>query len=191
MLAEGVHFPRAVRRQEADQLRLDADPLSQRHIGPQEPLLCGAPTPTAKTRSAPRSSTGRRTASYDRRKPLEECRVQLKDHHDGYIDQAEFDLEQAQLALNNYAKVGGAKSGRGGRAAGRDVILRPVRSPRDDELPPGRPPGQPVYRCDRPNLMRRGYPVASPLAACASAPRWPGELLRAVEPDGDRGGGGG
>jgi hypothetical protein len=32
-------FSSTVRRQANDRLRLDADPLSQRHIGPQEPLL--------------------------------------------------------------------------------------------------------------------------------------------------------
>jgi hypothetical protein len=38
----------------------------------------------------------------------------LKDHHEGYIDWAEFEQNQKQLAANTYGKVGVAKSGRGG-----------------------------------------------------------------------------
>ena len=53
---------------------------------------------------------GRATAG----KPLEEWEVLLKDHHDGYIDWAEFERNQKQLAVNA-CKLGGAKSGRGGR----------------------------------------------------------------------------
>ena len=74
-----------------------------------------APTPTAKARTAPRLSTagpGRATATA----PLEEWEVLLKGHHEGYIDWAEFDRNQTQLAPNDYAKPRGAKSGRGGRA---------------------------------------------------------------------------
>jgi Recombinase len=57
---------------------------------------------------------GRARKSYGHRKPLEELEVLLKDHHDGYIDWAEFERNQQQLAFNAYGKAGGVKSGRGG-----------------------------------------------------------------------------
>jgi hypothetical protein len=46
----------------------------------------------------------------------------LKDHHEGYIDWAEFERNQKQLAANAYGRVGEVKSGRGGQAL-RSVCL--------------------------------------------------------------------
>ena len=40
MLAQGSSLSAAIRRQEAGRLRLDADPLPQRDLGAQEPVLC-------------------------------------------------------------------------------------------------------------------------------------------------------
>jgi DNA invertase Pin-like site-specific DNA recombinase len=124
---------------------------------------------------------GRARTSYGHRKPLEEWDVLLKDHHDGYIGWAEFERNQKQLAVNNYGKAGGAKSGRGGRAllagllscgrCGRHLMVSYS----------GRPPGQPVYRCDRPNLMlglSRCFTFGGLRVDAAIAK----ELLRAVEP---------
>jgi hypothetical protein len=54
--------------------------------------------------------------SYGHPKPLEQWEVLLKDHHDGYIDWAEFERNQEQLAVNAFGKAGGVKSGRGERA---------------------------------------------------------------------------
>ena len=70
----------------------------------------------AKARSAPRLSTDGPARATATAKPLEEWEVLLKEHHDGYIDWAECERNQKQLAVNAYGKVGGAKSGRGGRA---------------------------------------------------------------------------
>ena len=42
--------------------------------------------------------------------------VVLKDHHEGYIEWAEFERNQKQLAANAYGRVGEVKSGRGGQA---------------------------------------------------------------------------
>lgn len=88
--------------------------------------------------------------SYGRPKPLEQWEVLLKDHHDGYIDWAEFERNQKQLAVNAFGKAGGVKSGCGGRVllagllscgrCGRHVMVSYS----------GRRPGQPVYRCERP-----------------------------------------
>ena len=59
---------------------------------------------------------GRLRKSYGHGKPLDQWDVMLKEHHEAYIDWAEFERNQKQLAVNAYGRVGGAKSGRGGRA---------------------------------------------------------------------------
>jgi hypothetical protein len=66
-------------------------------------------------------ASGRRSAigaqkTYGHGKPFEEWEVVLKDHHEGYIDWAEFERNQKQLAANAYGRVGEVKSGRGGQA---------------------------------------------------------------------------
>jgi len=119
--------------------------------------------------------------TYGHAKPMEEWEVLLKDHHEGYIDWAEFERNQAQLAANSYGKSGGRKSGRGGRAlliglltcgrCGRGLAVAYV----------GGSPGRPRYRCDRPNLhlgLNRclGFGGARVDEAIAA------EILRVVEP---------
>ena len=159
---------------------MDADPLSQRDLGPQEPVLCGR---LRLRQRAKRTAIvdGRARTSYGHRKPLEEWEVLLKDHHDGYIDWAEFDRNQTQLALNNYAKVGGAKSGRGGRALLAGMLSCGRCGRRLMVSYSGRPPGQPVYRCDRPNLML-GLPRCFTFGGLRVDAAMARELLRAVEP---------
>jgi hypothetical protein len=113
---------------------------------------------------------GRARKSYGHRKPLEEWEVLLKDHHDGYIDWAEFERNQKQLAVNAYGKVGGAKSGRGGRAllAG---LLSCSRCGRHLMVSySGRPPGQPFIGVSVPTRCS-GCPGASRSAAYGSTPR--------------------
>src|SRR3954453_9199297 len=58
---------------------------------------------------------GRARKTYGHGKQLETWEVLIKDHHEGYIDWAEFERNQALLAANAYGRVGGVKSGRGGR----------------------------------------------------------------------------
>ena len=60
------------------------------------------------------AAPGRATVTANRLKNGRLC--SKTNPHDGYIDWAEFDRNQTQLALNNYAKVEARKSGRGGRA---------------------------------------------------------------------------
>ena len=80
----------------------------------------------------------------------QECEILLKDHHEGYIDWAEFERNQKQLAANAYRRQDGAKSGRGGRALFVGHFdLRPLRTAFDGELHRDGPPSRPVYRCDR------------------------------------------
>ena len=174
-------LPEAVRRQADDLLRLDADPLPQRDRALKNPFYAGAYV-YGKSEKRVAVVDGRARKSYGHGKPLEDWEVLIKDHHDGYIDWAEFERNQALLAANAYGRVGGAKSGRGGRAllagmltcgrCGRGLAVAYA----------GTPPGRPVYRCDRPNLAL-GLPrclgfggsrvdAASRRRYCASSSPW-------------------
>lgn len=124
---------------------------------------------------------GRVRKSYGHDKPIEAWDVLLKDHHEGYIDWAEFERNQAQLAANAYGKVGGTKSARGGRAlliglltcgrCGRGLAVAYA----------GKSPGRPIYRCDRPNLML-GLPRCLGFGGSRIDAAVAAELLRVVEP---------
>ena len=59
---------------------------------------------------------GRARKTYGHHRPLQDCEILLKEHHEGYIDWAEFERNQTQLAANAYRRPDGAESGRGGRA---------------------------------------------------------------------------
>src|SRR5215469_3552210 len=124
---------------------------------------------------------GRARTSYRHRKPLEEWEVLLKDHHEGYIDWAEFERNQKQLAVNAYSIVGGAKSGRGGRALLAGVLSCGRCGRRLMVGYSGRPPGQPAYRCRRANQML-GLPRCLTFGGLRVDAAIARELLRAVEP---------
>jgi len=123
---------------------------------------------------------GRARKSYGHRKPLEEWEVLLKDHHEGYIDWAEYERNQKQLATNNYAKTGGVKSGRGGRALLAGLLSCGRCSRRLVVSYSGRLP-QPVYRCERPNQMF-GLPRCFTFGGLRVDAAIARELLHAVEP---------
>ena len=124
---------------------------------------------------------GRMRKSYGHRKPMAEWEVVLKDHHEGYIDWAEFERNQAQLAANAFGKAGGTKSGRGGRAL-LGGLLSCGRCGRTMSVAyAGRSAGNPVYRCNRRKLqlgLERclGFGGARVDAAVAD------DILRVVEP---------
>src|ERR1700752_649166 len=180
ILAERVHFPRP-----SDGKKLVAfewTPIRYRNVISvlKNPFYAGA---YAYGKGEKRTAIvdGRARKSYGHRKPLEAWEVLLKDHHDGYIDWAEFERNQKQLAVNAYSKAGGAKSGRGGRAllagliscgrCGRHLMVSYS----------GRSPGQPVYRCERPNQML-GLPRCFTFGGLRVDTAVARELLRAVEP---------
>jgi excisionase family DNA binding protein len=123
---------------------------------------------------------GRARKSYGHRKPLEQWEILLKDHHEGYIDWAEFERNQKQLAANNYAKMGGVKSGRGGRALLAGLLSCGRCGRRLVVSYSGRLP-QPVYRCERPNQMF-GLPRCFTFGGLRVDAAVVRELLRAVEP---------
>jgi excisionase family DNA binding protein len=124
---------------------------------------------------------GRARKTYGHGKRLETWEVLIKGHHEGYIDWAEFERNQALLAANAYGRVGGAKSGRGGRAllsgmltcgrCGRGLAVAYT----------GAPPGRPVYRCDRPNLAL-GLPRCLSFGGSRVDAAVATEVLRVVEP---------
>jgi DNA invertase Pin-like site-specific DNA recombinase len=180
MKAEQIHFPRP-----SDGKRLvafDWTPIRYRNVISviKNPFYAGAYV-YGKSEKRTVIVDGRARKSYGHGKPLEAWEVLLKDHHEGYIDWAEFERNQAQLAANAYGRVGGAKSGRGGRAllagllscgrCGRRLVVSYA----------GRSPGQPVYRCDRSNQML-GLPRCMTFGGSRIDAAMARELLRAVEP---------
>jgi excisionase family DNA binding protein len=124
---------------------------------------------------------GRARKSYGHGKPLAEWEVLLKDHHEAYINWAEFERNQKQLAVNNYAKLGGAKSGRGGRALLAGLLACGHCGRRLMVSYSGRSPGQPVYRCNLPNQML-GLPRCLTFGGLRVDAAVARELLRAVAP---------
>ena len=115
MSAERVHFPRP-----SDGNRMIAfewQPIRYRNVISmlKNPFYAGV---YAYGKSEKRTALvdGRVRKSYGHHKPLEQYQVLLKNHHEGYIEWAEFERNQALLAANAFGTVGGAKSGRGGRA---------------------------------------------------------------------------
>lgn len=180
MTADRVHFPRPSDGKKL--VTFEWTPIRYRNVISvlKNPFYAGA-YGYGKSEKRTMLVDGRLRKSYGHGKPLEAWEVLLKDHHQGYIDWAEYERNQTQFAANAYGRVGGAKSGRGGRAllAG---LLTCGRCGRHLAVAyTGRPPGRPVYRCDRPNLML-GLPrclgFGGPRVDAAVA----GEILRAVQP---------
>lgn len=124
---------------------------------------------------------GRARRSYGHGKPAGTWEVFIKDHHEGYISWEAYERNQKQLALNNYGRAGGTKSGRGGKALLSGVMTCGRCGRRLSVAYTGNPQSRPVYRCDKPNLMMglpRCMTFGGPRVDAAVA----GELLRAVEP---------
>ena len=124
---------------------------------------------------------GRARKSYGHHKPPEAWDVVIHDHHEGCIDRAEFDCNQAILAANAYGRSGGQKSGRGGRAL-LSSMLTCGRCGRGLAVAyTGRMPGRPTYRCDRPNQML-GLPHCLSFGGSRVDAAIGAEILRVVEP---------
>lgn len=177
---EGVFFPRP-----SDGKRLtsfDWTPIRYRNVIGilKNPFYAGAYV-YGKSEKRVAVVDGRARKSYGHGKPPEDWEVVIHDHHPGYIDQAEYERNQALLAANAYGRVGGQKSGRGGRAllsgmlscgrCGRGLAVAYT----------GAPPGRPTYRCDRPNLML-GLPRCLGFGGLRVDAAIAAEILRVVEP---------
>jgi excisionase family DNA binding protein len=119
--------------------------------------------------------------SYGHSKPYGTWEVMIKDHHEGYISWDEFERNQKQLALNNYGRAGGIKTGRGGRALLSGIMTCGRCGRRLSVAYTGNSQSRPVYRCYKPNLMMglpRCMTFGGPRVDSAIAK----ELLRVVEP---------
>jgi excisionase family DNA binding protein len=180
MLAEHIHFPRPSDGKKL--VSFDWTPIRYRNVISvlKNPFYAGAYA-YGKGEKRTEIVDGRARKTYGHRKPLEEWEVLLKNHHEGYIDWAEFERNQKQLAVNAYGTLGGAKSGRGGRALLAGLLSCGRCGRRLVVSYSGRPPGQPVYRCDRPNLML-GLPRCFTFGGLRVDAAIARELLRAVEP---------
>jgi excisionase family DNA binding protein len=180
LTADRLHFPRS--SDGRTMTTFEWTPIRYRNVISvlKNPFYAGA---YAYGKSEKRTAivAGRLRKSYGHDKPLEAWEVLLKDHHEGYIDWAEFERNQTQLAANAYGRVGGAKSGRGGRALLAGILTCGRCGRRLAVAYTGLPPGRAVYRCDRPNLML-GLPrclgFGGPRVDAAIAE----EILRAVAP---------
>jgi excisionase family DNA binding protein len=180
MTADQVHFPRPSDGKKL--VAFDWTPIRYRNVISvlKNPFYAGVYA-YGKGEKRTEIVDGRARKSYGHRKPLEEWEVLLKDHHQGYIDWAEFERNQKQLAVNAYGKVDGVKSGRGGRALLAGLLSCGRCGRRLTVSYSGRPPGQPVYRCDRPNQML-GLPRCFTFGGLRVDAAVARELLRAVEP---------
>ena len=180
LAAEQVHFPRPSDGKKM--VTFDWTPIRYRNVISvlKNPFYAGT---YAYGKSEKRTTLveGRLRKSYGHGKPVEQWEVMLKDHHEAYIDGAEFERNQKQLAVNAYGRVDGVKSGRGGRALLAGMLCCARCGRRLTVAYTGRGTGQPVYRCDR-----RSVQLALP-QCFAFGGRRPDEaiareLLRAVEP---------
>lgn len=174
--AEQVHFPRPSDGRTLT--HFDWTPIRYRNVISvlKNPFYAGA---YAYGKSGKQTAIvdGRARKSYKHRKPFEEWDVLLKEHHEGYIDWAEFERNQKQLAANAYGKVGDVKSGRGGRALLAGLLACARCGRRLSVAYTGRIP-QPVYRCDRFDMPPRCMSFGGSRVDAAIAR----ELVRVVEP---------
>jgi hypothetical protein len=123
---------------------------------------------------------GRARKTYGHYRPLRDCEILLKDHHEGYIDWEEFERNQKQLAANAYGRRDGAKSGRGGRALLGGLLVCRRCGRRLSVFYSGRY-SSPVYRCDRGNTMH-GVARCMMFGGLRVDAAFAHELIRAVEP---------
>ena len=180
MSAEKIHFPRPSDGKRMVTLEWHA--IRYRNVISvlKNPFYAGAYV-YGKSEKRIEIVDGHPRRSYGHGKPLEQWEVLLKDHHKGYIGWSEFERNQALLAANTYGKVGGAKSGRGGRALLAGLLTCGRCGRRLPVVYAGKAPGRPVYRCDRPNLML-GLPRCMGFGGSRIDAAVAAELLRALEP---------
>ncbi len=181
--AEGVHFPRPSDGKKM--ISFEWTPIRYRNVISvlKNPFYAGAYA-YGKSEHRTEIVDGRARKTYGHHRPLQDCEILLKEHHEGYIDWAEFERNQKQLAANAYRRPDGAKSGRGGRAllvgllvcgrCGRRLTVNYTSHS-------SRHTCQPVYRCDRGAVMlgQRRCMMFGGLRVDKAVVQ---ELVRAVEP---------
>jgi DNA invertase Pin-like site-specific DNA recombinase len=147
LLAEQIHFPRPTDGRTLTQI--DWMLIRYRNVMSvlRNPFYAGAYA-YGKSGSQTTIVDGRAHKTYKHRKPFDQWEVMLKEHHEGYIDWAEFERNQKVLAANAYGKAGDVKSGRGGRALLAGMLGCARCGRRLSVAYTGRTP-RPVYRCYR------------------------------------------
>ena len=180
MSADQLHFPRPSDGKKL--VSFDWTPIRYRSVISvlKNPFYAGAYV-YGKSEKRTAIVDGRARKSYGHGKPFDQWEVMINDHHKGYIEWTEFERNQKLLAANAYGKVGGAKSGRGGRALMAGLLLCGCCGRRLMVSYSGRAPGQPVYRCERPNQMF-GRPRCITFGATRVDAAIARELLCVVEP---------
>ena len=113
--ADEVHFPRPSDGKTL--IAFDWTPIRYRNVISvlKNPFYAGVYA-YGKSENRTEIVDGRARKTYGHYRPLQECEILLKNHHEGYIDWAEFERNQKHLAANAYRRKDGAKSCRGGRA---------------------------------------------------------------------------
>jgi excisionase family DNA binding protein len=180
MTADRTHFPRP--SDEGRMTNVEWMPIRYRNVIAilKNPFYAGV---YVYGKSEKRTSIveGRARRSYGHGKPAGTWEVMIKDHHEGYVSWTEYERNQKQLALNNYGRAGGVKSGRGGKALLSGILTCGRCGRRLSVCYTGNPQSRPVYRCDKPNLM-----MGLPRCMTFGGPRVDAavgrELVRAVEP---------
>jgi excisionase family DNA binding protein len=112
---EQVHFPRPSDGRKL--ISFDWMPIRYRNVISvlKNPFYAGVYA-YGKTENRTAIIDGRARKTYGHHRPLNDCEILLKDHHESYVDWAEYERNQKQLAVNAYGRQGGPKSGRGGRS---------------------------------------------------------------------------
>ena len=174
--AEQVHFPRP--SDGRAMTHFDWTPIRYRNVISvlKNPFCAGAYV-YGKSGKRMAIVDGHARRSYKHRKPFEVWEVLLKEHHEGYIDWAEFERNQTLLAANTYGKAGDVKSGRGGRALLVGVLACARCGCRISVTYAGRTP-QPVYRCYRFDATSKCISFGGARIDAAIGR----ELMRVVEP---------
>jgi excisionase family DNA binding protein len=180
MTTDQIHFPRP--SEEGRMTNFEWMPIRYRNVIAvlKNPFYAGVYV-YGKSEKRTAIVDGRARKSYGHDKPIGTWEVMIKDHHEGYISWAEYERNQKQLALNNYGRADGVKSGRGGKALLSGMMTCRRCGRRLSVAYTGNPQSRPVYRCDKPNLMMglpRCMTFGGPRVDAAIAK----ELLRAVEP---------
>jgi DNA invertase Pin-like site-specific DNA recombinase len=179
MTADGVHFPRP--SGQGQMVSFDWAPIRYRNVITllKNPFYAGVYA-YGKSENKTMLIDGRARRYHGRSKSFGTWDVVIKDHHEGYIDWEEYERNQKQLAVNNYAFAGGVKSGRGGRALLSGMMTCGRCGKRISVVYTGNAQSRPVYRCQRGNIEGRPrcmYFSGSRVDAAIAQ-----ELLRVVEP---------
>jgi excisionase family DNA binding protein len=180
MKADQIHFPRP--SDEGRMTSFEWMPIRYRNVIAvlKNPFYAGVYV-YGKSEKRTAIVEGRARRSYGHGKPIGTWEVMIKGHHEGYIGWTDYERNQKQLALNNYGRTGGVKSGRGGKALLSGMMGCGRCGRRLSVTYTGNPHSRPVYRCDKPNLM-----MGLPRCMTFGGPRVDAaigrELLLAVEP---------